>query len=81
VEWNDTRSDFVVVRYGVRQGSILGPLYLIHVTDMPNVVGLADDKNCGYADDTAMWAIGKTVDEVVLKLNVLAGKFGAHQRD
>jgi hypothetical protein len=26
VEWNNTRLDFVVVRYGVRQGSILGPM-------------------------------------------------------
>jgi hypothetical protein len=82
VEWNDTRSDFVVVRYGVRQCSILGPmLYLIHVADMPNVVGLADDKNSGYADNMAMWAIGKTVqDEVVSKLNVLAGKFATYAK-
>jgi hypothetical protein len=55
-------------------------LYLIHVADMPHVVGLADDKNSGYANDTAMWAIGKTVDEVVSKLNVLGGKIANYAK-
>ena len=59
VEWNGTRSDFNVVKFGVRQGSILGPLlYLILVADMPDCLGIGEDYNSGYADDTAIWAIG-----------------------
>ena len=59
VEWNGSRSDFRAVKFGVRQGSILGPLlYLILVADMPDCLGIGEDFNSGYADDTAIWAIG-----------------------
>jgi hypothetical protein len=81
VDWNGTRSAFITVKFGVRQGSILGPmLYLIHVADMPNVVGINDNENSGYADDTAIWATGKTVEEVVRKLNRLAQKFASYAK-
>jgi hypothetical protein len=81
VEWNGVRSTFITVKYGVRQGSILGPmLYLIHVADMPDVVGVEADKNSGYADDTAIWAVGRSVDEVVQKLNALAHNFATYAK-
>jgi hypothetical protein len=81
VEWNGVRSAFIKVRYGVRQGSILGPmLYLVHVADMPDVVGVKDGDNSSYADDTAIWATGRTVAEVVQKLNVLAQRFASYAK-
>jgi hypothetical protein len=81
VEWNGVRSAFIKVRYGVRQGSILGPmLYLLHVADMPDVVGVKDGDNSGYADDTAIWPTGRTVAEVVQKLNALAQRFASYAK-
>jgi hypothetical protein len=81
VEWNGVRSAFIKVQYGVRQGSILGlMLYLVHVADMPDVVGVKDGDNSGYADDTAIWATGRTVAEVVQKLNVLAQRFASYTK-
>jgi hypothetical protein len=36
VIWDGNVSDIVEVEYGVRQGSLLGPvLYLLHVSDFP----------------------------------------------
>jgi hypothetical protein len=55
VDWNGTCSGYVEVRYGIRQGSILGPvLYLVHVADFPDCVKVGDTKNMTYADDTGV---------------------------
>jgi hypothetical protein len=41
VDWDGVRSGVVRIQFGVRQGSILGPLlYLIHVADLPDCLGL-----------------------------------------
>ena len=75
VEWNGSRSDLKMVKFGVRQGSILGPLlYLILVADMPDCLGIGEDFNSGYADDTAIWAIGN-LDYVRRTLNERAATF------
>ena len=76
VDWNGTRSGFANVEFGVRQGSILGPiLYLILVADMPDCVGIGEEDNSGYADDTAIWAVGKSLDSVSELLNARADAF------
>ncbi|QQP55360.1 Uncharacterized protein FKW44_008509 [Caligus rogercresseyi] len=42
VVWSGTESEFLPVKYGVRQGSILGPiLYLVLVADVTSCVGSA----------------------------------------
>jgi predicted RNase H-like HicB family nuclease len=65
VHWNGTRSGYVEVRYGVRQGSILGPvLYLVHVADFPDCVKVGDTENTTYADNTGVWVEGDTIKEV-----------------
>ena len=64
---NGIRSDLRPVRVGVPQGSLLGPrLFATYVNDLP------DHVNRGalymYADDTTIYVIGDTVDEIVLVL-------------
>jgi hypothetical protein len=59
VDWNGARSGHIFIEFGVRQGSILGPLlYRIHVADMRDCVGIGSTCNSRYADDTAIWAVG-----------------------
>jgi hypothetical protein len=51
IVWNLGVSDFVAVEYGVRQGSILGPvLFLLHVADMDEYLG-TNNSTVVYADD------------------------------
>jgi hypothetical protein len=43
VVWDGQVSDVVDVEYGVRQGSLLGPvLYLLHVSDLPLALEIRD---------------------------------------
>jgi cyanophycinase-like exopeptidase len=60
----------------VRQGSILGPvLFLVLISDMASALGIGDDENVVYADDTTVRQAGKTVAEVIDKLTVKAARF------
>jgi hypothetical protein len=78
VDWNGTRSDYTSVKYGIRQGSILGPLlFLVIVADLPEHLGLNQDFNAMYADDLDVWQAGKSPDEVAAKLEVIATRFTA----
>eukprot|EP00095_Tigriopus_kingsejongensis_P012357 maker-scaffold198_size266703-snap-gene-1.29 protein:Tk12357 transcript:maker-scaffold198_size266703-snap-gene-1.29-mRNA-1 annotation:"hypothetical protein BRAFLDRAFT_82878" len=53
VNWDGTRLDFSNVTFGVRQGSILGPiLYLVLGSDMPDFLGIGERDDVCYADDT-----------------------------
>jgi hypothetical protein len=75
VDWNGARSGHIFIEFGVRQGSILGPLlYLILVADMPDCVGIGSTCNSGYADDTAIWAVG-TLEQVRHTLEERASLF------
>ncbi|QQP53401.1 Uncharacterized protein FKW44_005872, partial [Caligus rogercresseyi] len=65
VVWNGTESELLPVEYGVRQGSILGPiLYLVLVADVTSCVGIGNENNSGYADDFFLWAIGDSLEGV-----------------
>ena len=58
VQFNGTVSDMVDVRYGLPQGSCLGPLlYAIFVNDLPYVLSNASMEI--YADDTTVWVAGQ----------------------
>ena len=76
VNWAGAMSEFVSVRYGVRQGSILGPiLFLILMADLPEALTLLEDWLVGYADDVALWASHKDPNVVRERLTRLAADF------
>ncbi|QQP39087.1 Uncharacterized protein FKW44_019856, partial [Caligus rogercresseyi] len=79
VVWNGAESDFLNVKYGVRQGSILGPiLYLVLVADVTSCVGIGDEENSSYADDFFLWAVGDSLEEVGLLLETKADAFSKY---
>ena len=60
-------SEPCIVKCGVPQGSILGPLlFLCYVNDMPNSVNITLFQ---YADDSAILASGKTISDIISALN------------
>jgi hypothetical protein len=64
-----TASTLIDILYGVRQGSILGPILLIIlVSGIAEYLGIGDGKNVVYADNSNVWQMGSKVEEVVRKL-------------
>ncbi len=69
VLYRDSLSEYRNVRFGVNQGSILGPLlFLCLIMDLPAAImpsTATGRTGCsGYADDTVVWSTGNTVEEV-----------------
>lgn len=70
VDWSGSRSGLSQVKYGVRQGSILGPLlFLVLVADLPSSLGVNEREVCCYADDVCIWAVADNAAEVQHRLN------------
>jgi hypothetical protein len=81
VVWNGVKSDPVGMVYGVRQGSILGPLlYNVHVADMPACLDVGKEYNTGYADNTKAWQVGDTLENVAASLQRVADRFAAYTK-
>jgi hypothetical protein len=66
------------VEYGVRQGSLLGPvLYLLHVSDLPLALEIRDS---GYADDTAVLVVAEDHEEAHQELQRLVNVVVAYTK-
>jgi hypothetical protein len=77
VVWNGAISSLMDVLYGVRQGSILGPiLFIILMSVMAEYLGIRDGENVVYADE---WQSGKNV-EVIRKLTEKVALFVDYTR-
>jgi hypothetical protein len=76
VDWSGTRSGFAEVRFGVRQGSILGPiLFLVLMADLPNCLNIGEDATACYADDVCIYAVAKDLASVRELLEERADSF------
>lgn len=76
VVWNGEASKYVDVEFGVRQGSILGPvLFLVHVADLEHFLNLGKESAVVYADDSNVWVTANTWVEVKKGLEDAAAKF------
>ena len=67
VEIEGQRSSEEEVKFGVPQGSVIGPrLFSIYINDLPQV------PSCGrmemFADDTTLYCIGNSIDDVCSKI-------------
>lgn len=66
VKQEDEYSQLMEINAGVPQGSVLGPvLYLLYTSDLPKFHGLTV---ATFADDTALLAVGTTLEETTSKL-------------
>ena len=66
---NGTPSDKAKVSIGTPKGSVPGPtLFSLYINDLPGAIKSATTFMC--ADDTTVYCIGDSVEEVIVKLNM-----------
>ena len=71
VSVNGATSSVKPIKYGVPQGSILGPLlFVIYINDLPNISKYA--KFILYADDANILLTGKDTEEILKKFDTIA---------
>ena len=69
---NGIESEKKLVKYGVPQGSVLGPLlFLLYISDMLNCYKGIDYKFVLYADDTNLFVIDESREQAIKKANII----------
>ena len=69
---NDSESQKALVKYGVPQGSVLGPLlFLLYISDMINSYKEDGCEFIFYADDTNLFVIDISRDRAIKKANII----------
>ena len=72
VEIENTKSDIKIIKHGVPQGSVLGPLlFLIYVNDINTK---NDNNTLCFADDTTIFVTSSDPNELFLKANDILNK-------
>ena len=73
------KSDLLPIKYGVPQGSILGPLlFLLYINDISNSSNLGSFVT--FADDTNIFVVGKTASEAYERSNSLLKNLQIYMR-
>ncbi|CAF0946219.1 unnamed protein product [Brachionus calyciflorus] len=69
VKFNDTLSEPLLLKKGVPQGSVLGPVFfLIFINDLPLFLNNSNVKL--FADDTTIYIIDENLDKISEKFNI-----------
>ena len=72
---NSFQAETLPVKFGVPQGSVLGPtLFSLFCNDLPDIVEDCDDEIHIYADDTTIYVAASSPDMVAVVLNVIIQK-------
>ena len=72
---NGFQSETLPVKFGMPQGSVLGPtLFSLFCNDLPNTVEDCDDEIHIYADDTTIYVAVSFPDMIAVVLNVILQK-------
>jgi hypothetical protein len=81
IVWDGSVSSLIDVLYGVRHGSILGPIFfIVLVSDIAKYLGVGEGENVVYSEDSNVWLMGSNVEEVVRKLTEKAALFVDYTR-